>query len=275
MTNALKVMYTMGKKEITEIIRYKDWILGFIIFPIIFPLMYILSAIGLVGPNKSGIQGFVEATGTNNYIGFIVIGSMLYMIVNMTMWNLGTFLRMEQQRGTLESLWICPVKKFNILLGGTTGVFIMSFIYLVVSMIEYLLIYKIHFTGNLFEWIILFLILMPSVLGFGIIFASLVLWLKETNVAVMLARGLVMIFCGISFPIVVMPNWMQGISKVFPFTFGINAAREIMLNNGNLYSAREDIFWCIAIGGIYFLVGRIIFILVEKKVRYEGSLEKF
>ncbi|SHE48546.1 ABC transporter permease [Clostridium fallax] len=275
MTGTLKTIYAIGKKEVTEMIRYRDWIISLIIWPLIFPLMYILSALGLSGPDKSGLKEFTEITGISDYIGFIVIGAMVYMIVNLTMWNFGTFLRMEQQRGTLESLWICPIKRFNILLGGGVFNMLLSLLYVAVSMIEYSLIYNINFTGNIFQWVILFLVLIPGILGFGAAFASLVLWLKEANVAVMFARGLVMIFCGLSFPIVVMPQWMQYISKIFPFTFGINAAREVMLNNRSLFDVREDILWCLISGFIYFLIGRILFYFVEKKVKTEGSLERF
>ena len=65
--------------------------------------------------DKVGLNTFTAAAGTNNYIGFIVVGTMAWMWVNITMWEFGTYLRQEQMFGTLESNWLCPIKKFDFL----------------------------------------------------------------------------------------------------------------------------------------------------------------
>lgn len=271
----IKTIKNIGKKEFLELIRYKDWIINMLIWPVIFPLLYILSAVALAGKDGSGLKNFEALTGTTDYKSFILIGSMVYMWVNMTMWSFGTFLRQEQKKGTLESLWICPIKKFDILLGGASITVIRSALYVLVSLLEYKILYGTQFQGGILEWIVIFIVLLPGVIGIGAIFSCLVLWVKEANVAVMLVRGLVMALCGISFPIIIMPNVLQGVSKCLSFTFGIEAARGIMLNGLGILGVKEDLIKCLLVGIIYIIIGRISFYFVERKVRIEGSLSRF
>lgn len=160
-------------------------------------------------------------------------------------------------------------------MGGALVSLISSFLMLIVSMLEYKFIYNISFKGNILQYILLFLVMIPGVYGFGSIFASLVLWAKETSAAVQLIRGIIMIFCGISFPAAFMPLWMQSISKALPFTFGISAARSIMIQGAGILGAITDLLWCFVIGLLFLLLGRLCFVLVEKKVRNSGSLERF
>jgi ABC-2 type transport system permease protein len=145
----------------------------------------------------------------------------------------------------------------------------------VVSMLEYRFIYGIHFTGNIFLWLLMFLVMTPAVYGMGMLFSSIVLWLKEVNAVVNLVRGAMMVLCGITFPASVMPGWMQILSKALPFTFGLQAVRTVMVNGGTLKNASFDILMCLAEGTVLFLIGRIVFGRIEKKVKISGSLERF
>jgi ABC-2 type transport system permease protein len=265
----------VAKKDLIQVIRYPAWMVRLVIWPLIFPLLYILSALGMAGPDHSGLAAFKNVTGTDSYMGFIVIGTMAWMWVNTTMWGFGTYLREEQTRGTLESNWLCPIKRFDLLMGGALVSALQAVFITIVSMLEYRYIYGIHFTGNALSWILIFLIMMPGVYGLGAVFASLVLWVKETNALVQLVRGSITILCGITFPILIMPQWMQIISKILPFTFGISAGRTVMINGGSIISASSDIFACLAEGIILLILGRLCFAGVENKVRKSGSLERF
>lgn len=262
-------------KEMTLLMRYPTWIIELIIWPILFPLVYILSALGMAGPDQSGLVAFKSATGTTSYMGYIMIGTMVWNWVNITMWTFGSFLRDEQMRGTLESNWLCPINRFDLLLGGGLSTLLQSFIMTLVSVIEYKLIFRVSFTGNILYWLLIFIILTPSVYGLGMLFASVILWLKQANAAVNLVRGIIMIICGITFPVSVMSESLQIISKFVPFTYGIEASRQIMVNGKSLTEAGFNIFMCIFEGVILLMLGRLAFRSIENKVRVSGSLERF
>lgn len=271
----LRTIYAVFLKEFIQTVRYPTWIIQFIIWPLVFPLLYIMSALGMAGPEHSGISVFQRSAGTENFIGFIVVGTMAWMWVNITMWNFGTYLREEQMRGTLESNWLCPINKFDMLIGGGLATLFLGAVITFVAVIEYRFIYGVHFTGNPLEWIFIFIIMMPGVYGMGTLFAGIILWLKEANAAVNVARGIMMIFCGITFPISVMPEWMRILSKGIPFTYGINAARQVMINGEGLSGAFYNISMCVIEGAAIFIMGRVLFAAIENKVKNSGSLERF
>lgn len=271
----IRTILAVMRREFIVIIRYPTWIIEVIIWPMIFPLLYILSAIGFAGPDKVGLSTFTSAAGTNDYRGFIVVGTMAWMWVNTTMWKFGTYLRQEQMFGTLESNWLCPIKKFDFLVGASIISMIEGLLMTVVSVVEYKFIYGIHFQGNPLTWMIMFIIMVPGVYGLGTIFASLVLWAKETNSAVNVVRGIMMMLCGITFPIAVTPNWMQRLAKLIPFTYGISATRQVMVNGDTLSSASHNILMCIFEGIILLILGRLAFMYTERRVKNIGALGRF
>lgn len=265
------------KKEIVQFVRYPTWIIPMLIWPLIYPFLYILPGLSMAGPDGSGFQQFNSMANTNSFTGFIVIGTMVWMWANMTMWTFGTLIRSEQMRGTLESNWLCPIKHVDLLIGGAIVSIIINIVTIVISILEYKFIYGIHFTGNILSWLICFLVIVPGIYGFGAIFASLVLWFKETGAAVQIIRGFITIFCGISFPIMVLPDSLKFISDILPFTYGITLSRDVMLNGLSIFSreALANIIPALFIGTILLVLGRICFLKVERKVKNEGSLERF
>jgi ABC-2 type transport system permease protein len=270
-----RTIMTIMRKQFILLVRYPTWVIELIIWPLIFPLIYIMSAKGFAGPDRSGIGTFTAAAGTQNYVGFIVVGTMAWMWVNTTMWSFGTYLREEQMLGTLESNWLCPVKKVDFLIGAALVSVMEAALICIVSMLEYRFIYGIAFTGNIFMWILVFLIMIPGVYGLGSMFASLVLWAKESAAAVQLVRGIMMILCGITFPIDITPSWMQTLAKGIPFTYGISAARQLMVNGDSIIQSSHNIIMCVVEGVILLILGRIAFYYTEQRVKNQGSLGRF
>jgi ABC-2 type transport system permease protein len=89
------------------------------------------------------------------------------------------------------------------------------------------------------------------------------------------ARGIIMIACGITFPILVLPNWLKVISYTIPFTHGIEAARKIMLNGYTISQALEPIMYTIIIGLVYVLIGYLFFKYLEHVAKVKGSFDRY
>ncbi|MFD3156158.1 ABC transporter permease [Haloimpatiens sp. FM7330] len=271
----IRTILAVMRRQFTIMVRYPTWVIQLIIWPLIFPLIYIMSAVGFAGPDGAGLATFNAAAGTNNFVAYIVVGTMAWQWVNITMWNFGTYLRDEQMLGTLESNWLCPINKFDFLIGAGLVDILKSILIIIISMLEYRFIYGINFTGNVLYWGLIFIVMFPGVYGLGSIFASLVLWAKETGAAVQLVRGIMMMLCGITFPIAIMPIWMQNLAKTLPFTYGISAARQIMVNGQSVYEASYNILLCLIEGIILLILGRVAFMYTEKRVKNQGALGRY
>lgn len=271
----LRALGAVAWKSLTIFLRYPSWFIAMIIWPVIFPAGYLLTGRALAGPDGSSLAIFQQATGIQDFIGYIAIGTTVWMWQNMVLWNVGNALREEQLQGTLESNWMTPTWRFSFVLGNSVAQFVTMFIFLIVSLLEFTLLLGVRFQGNPFLVLLMFLASIPSVYGIGITFASLVVYAKEASSFVFLVRGLVMIFCGITFPVGVLPGWMQAVAAWLPPTYVIRGLRGAMLLGLNFQELRSDFFALLAFGLIWLVVGFVCFNRTERRARQTGALGQF
>lgn len=271
----LHAFWAIVRKDWLNFVRYPSWVLALFIWPIIFPLSYLLTARALSGTDGSGLARFQAATGLKDYVGYIAIGTIIWMWQNIVLWNVGGTLRNEQLRGTLESNWLSPTWRFAFLLGSSIPQFVSMFMFLTVSAIEFALFLGVRFQGNLWLTLLVILAAIPSIYGLGFAFASLVITAKEVNAFVFLVRGIVMIFCGITFPVTLLPAWMQSIATWLPQTYIIHAVRSAALSTDGFAAIAPDLK-ALALFGLFWLtVGYVLFNWMERRARRSGSIGQY
>lgn len=271
----LRLLGAVARREWLYIVRYPTWIISLFIWPVIFPLAYILSARALSGPDGSGLAVFVARTGVSDYLGYIVVGTTIWMWQNVTLWNVGYALRNEQVRGTLETNWMSPAWRFAFLLGPSLVHMLSMAIFLSVSALEFGLIFGVRLNGDPLLALLLILLFSPSIYGLGMAFASLVIAAKEANNFVFLVRGLVMVFCGVTFPISVLPGWMQGVAALLPQTYMMRSFRAAALMNASFQDLLPDILALAGFGVFWLLAGYLLFNRMERHARRTGALGQY
>ena len=271
----LRSLLAVVRKEWLIFIRYPSWIIALFIWPIIFPLGYILTARALSGVDGSGLAQFQANTGLSDYVGYIAIGTTIWMWQNIVLWNVGFSLRNEQLRGTLESNWLSPTWRFAHLLGSSFPQLFSMFIFLTISALEYIFLFGVNFQGSLWLALLVVLTAIPSIYGLGFAFASLVITAKEANAFVFLVRGIVMIFCGITFPISLLPTWMQPLTNWLPQTYIIRAMRSATLSNAGLGAISHDLGMLLIFGLLWLTVGYVAFNWMERRARQTGAIGQY
>ena len=109
------------RKEWLHFMRYPTWVFAMLIWPVIFPAMYIFGARALAGPDGSGLAMFPAPGREMDFIGYIAVGTTVWMWQNTVLWGVGFALRDEQMRGTLESNWLTPTFRFSFLIGNSVS----------------------------------------------------------------------------------------------------------------------------------------------------------
>ena len=255
--------------------RYPSWVIALFIWPLIFPMMYILTARALSGPDGSGLAVFMKTTGASDFIGYIVIGTTVWMWQNIVLWDVGFSLRNEQMRGTLESNWLSPTWRFSYLLGHTGPQIISMLMFIGITALEFGLIFGVKLHGSVWMILLVMLAAIPSIYGLGFAFASLVITVKEANAFVFLLRGLVMIFCGITFPISLLPGWMQSIAKWMPQTYLIHGMRAAAFSNAGITELLPDLIPLLLFGTFWLVVGYSTFLWMERRARRTGAIGQY
>jgi ABC-2 type transport system permease protein len=271
-----RALFAVTHKNWLIFTRYPNWFMVFIIWPVLFPLGYIFTAKALGGPEGSALASFEALTGTRNYLAYIVIGSTFYMWLNITLWDVGFQLRQEQMRGTLESNWLAPVSRLSLLVGGSLLSLGTSLFFLLVTTVEFRLFFGVNLaSGNIGLLLLVLLLTALAVYGIGFAFASLVLRFREANAMVFLVRGIFMVFCGITYPLAVMPEWMQGIAAFLPLTYAIQALRDISLSGAGLGVIAPDLVKLAAFATVLPVLGILAFYAMERRARRTGSLGQY
>jgi ABC-2 type transport system permease protein len=272
----LRALLTIARKDWTIFRRYPSWVLSIFIWPVLFPFGYIFSAKALGGPDGQALDSFARLTGTADYVSYIVVGSVLWMWLNMTLWDLGMLLREEQMRGTLESNWLCPTWRVSLLLGGGLVKLAIALLFMSVALLEFRLVFGVRVLGgNLPLALLVLLLIIPTIHGIGVAFASLVLRFKEANAMVFLVRGVFMIFCGITFPVAVLPGWMQGVASALPLTYAIRDIRAAVLAGATLADLQGDLIVLAIFALVTPALGYGLFYLTERRARRVGDLGQY
>ena len=271
----LRAFQAILRREWRIFTRYPSWMIALFIWPLIFPMMYILTARALSGPDGSGLAVFMQKTGASDFIGYIVIGTTVWMWQNIVLWDVGFSLRNEQMRGTLESNWLSPTWRFSYLLGHTGPQIISMLMFIGITALEFGLIFGVKLHGSVWMILLVMLAAIPSIYGLGFAFASLVITVKEANAFVFLIRGLVMIFCGITFPISLLPGWMQAVAKWLPQTYLIHGMRAAAFSNAGITELLPDLIPLLLFGTFWLIVGYSTFLWMERRARRTGAIGQY
>ena len=271
----VQAFWAVVRREWTIFVRYPSWIIALLIWPVIFPMGYILTARALSGTNGIGLATFQRTTGLDEYVGYIAVGTMIWMWQNIVLWNIGGSLRNEQLRGTLESNWLSPTWRFSYLLGASVPQLVSMLMLMFVATLEYIFLFNVQFEGSLWLSLLVILFAIPSVYGLGFAFASLVITMKESNAFVFLVRGIVMVFCGITYPIAMLPDWMQTVSKWLPQTYIIHGVRTAALSAEGLSGITLDLQMLAIFGVIWLAIGYLLFNRMERRARKTGAIGQY
>lgn len=271
----LRALIAVARREWIIFRRYPSWVVALFIWPIIFPASYILSARALAGPDGSGLATFQRLAGTSDYLGFIAIGTLVWMWQNIVLWNVGFALREEQLRGTLESNWLSPSWRYSFLIGSSMTQMIAMVIFFLAAIAEFTLVFGVRLHGNGWLALLVMLAAIPSIYGLGFAFASLVITAKEANAFVFLVRGFVMVFCGITFPLAVLPGWMQGVAGWIPPTYVIHGVRAALLADAGLEALLPDLQALLLWGAFWLVAGYLVFRWMERRARKTGAIGQY
>ena len=269
-------LLAVAHKEWLIFRRYTGRLANMLIWPILFPLGYIFSARALSGPDGSQVAAFGAVAGTTDYISFLAIGSTFYMWLNVTLWSVGFSLREEQLRGTLESNWLCPVWRISIMLGGALTRLGTMLVFLLITAAEFWLFFGINLLqGQPLLMGLIVLLTIPSIYGFGIGFGALVLRFKEANALVFIVRGIFLVFCGTTYPLAVLPDWMQAVAAWLPLTYTIHAIRALGSPSASFADIAFDAQRLVVFGVLLPVFGFLAFRMTEQRARRTGSLGQF
>jgi ABC-2 type transport system permease protein len=174
--------------------------------------------------------------------------------------------------GVMESNWLTPVPRLLILVGHSlTNLFVTTITSLIMLFICRL-VFNFRPTGDVLHTVLAIIPMLIGLYGFGFAFAAVVLIMREANTMVDLSSWLLQVFSGADFPITVLPKWLLPISLLLPLTYGLDAARGLLLKTNTLLSINTEVTLLIVFMFVMLWFGAWIFARLERRVRTLGTL---
>jgi ABC-2 type transport system permease protein len=180
--------------------------------------------------------GTSELQGAPSYFDFAVVGIIVTVVIGATTTQLAARVRQEQLAGTLEALFIQPLKTAEVAL-GLVG---LPFLFAIVRAAFYLAVASIFLGLDVSDasWFGAALILAvtgAAMGGIGIAAGAFVLVAKRGEALtgmVLLAMGFV---SGAVFPVSVLPEWIQPLGEIVPTRFAFDGLRMALFEGTGWY----------------------------------------
>jgi len=262
------------RKQVRHLIRYP----GEMVFLFIIPyfLTGLLVAMGVSVGGQDAFGNFAVQTGSSlNPVVFLMIGSGVWMISWIVLEGIGTSLRDEQMKGTLEQNFLAPINRFLLLVGqALSQIVITSLLFGGVIVASVLLLEPRGALGLILAFGILMIGLIP-LFGLGFVFAALVIRFKEPYAFTQAANVLFAVLTGTFYNVTLLPYWAQYVSTAIPQTIVIQNMRLAVESVQGLIGAYGTIFILLAMALIYPFLGYSMFKQFERRAKVTGDLSKF
>lgn len=272
----LRAFGAAGMKEWRLLRRYPSMFLGFLFWPIVLPLAYVLQARAYSGDSQAALDAFARNTGTTQIAGFLFLGWATYMWISMILWGPGTSLRTEQIRGSLEALFLTPVSRLVILFGPLVSQVAWAiWMFGIVGSVLVVFFGVSIGPGEALRALGVILVAVPALYGLGALFAAVVLRFGEVQAMVQGVRGVFTVFCGMSFPIAILPEWAHRVALTLPPTYLIGDLRSVLLGSSSLVGTIPDLAILLGLGTVISALAVIAFKRTERHARRGGSLAQY
>ena len=265
-----------GLKEWRLLRRYPSMFLGFLFWPIALPLAYVFQARGYAGDSQAALDAFAARSGTVEVAGFLFLGWAAYMWISMILWGPGTALRTEQVRGSLEALFMTPASRLVILFGSVVSQVVWALWMFAIVAATMTLVFGVDLAlASALRAVAVIGLAVPALYGLGALFAAVVLRFGEVSALVQTVRGVFTVFCGMSFPIVVLPEWGRAVAMALPPTYLIADLRQVLLAGSGLAELVPDLAILLSLGLLLCALAVVAFRRTERYARRGGSLASY
>jgi ABC-2 type transport system permease protein len=260
-------------------IAKKDWLHFFryplnALFRVIEPIAWLTPVyfLGRSFAGSNGSSGFAAYTGTDDYMSFILVGTVLANYIAAVFWGMGFALKSEMDSGVLETNWMAPVPRLLFLAGQTLASLAITTVNSLGMLALAWLLFGFQVSGNLLSAALALVPMLVALYGFGFAFAAIVLLLKEANTLIDVSNYLISMLSGSQFPVNVLPRFLLPLSLAIPLTYGFDAVRGNLLGTQTLLPLDQELAVLVLFMIITVPLGYLIFKRIERHCKQLGTL---
>jgi len=255
------------------VIRYVS-LQGLVAFNLAVPFFFVLTS--WIVSKIMGVQSVFWDHQEANYLSFVIVGFAFQSFIMSTIFGGGHAMRGEQEHGTAELVFVTPANKVSWLLGKMLGNLIFSFISFFFVILSGIILFGFRSEAppNVPTATLSILLTMIAMTSFGFIFAGLCFLAKREEELTQVIWPLMTFFCGLAFPIEILPLWGQTIARLIPLTYGVDITRRALLLGVGVsdVTVLTELGILAAQTVVLLPIGAILFAKLEKAAKRSGTL---
>jgi len=264
------------RKEWQVMLRYWPNLVATIAQTILLPLVYWAQAEGFRGDSAAATAAFAQRSGTDSVAGFIYLGWAVFMWITTTIWGPGSSLRKERMQGSLETLFLTRVSRFTVLFAPSVTQLVPAALQFVAVGLMLRLVFGVPIgAAEIATGVAVVLASIPVLSALGALINVCVLRVRDSNGINSALRGLIGLLCGITYPVAVLPGWVQPISNALPVTEVLDTLRSAVLSAAPLSAVWGRALTLLATGLAIGLVAIVLMRLTWASIKRTGRLGQF
>jgi len=264
MRNQLVGLFGIVERNVYLTKRYFLWDLAFMVWTIANTLTIVFIARGLnLGP-----------AAVNRAETALLIGAVIWAFLGIIFEFMTETVAWERWEGTIEYTFMAPLSRFVHLGGQGAYAVLYGLIRATILFFAVAAIIGVHAPGaNYLAAFALLAIGSLSFIGVGIMTSVLPLVSPEKGAQLgFIAQGVMLVVSGVYYPVSVMPEWMQWISKISPATYVLRGDRASILSGVGV--AWADVWPLLIIAVLATPIGLAIFHGGERYAKKHGKLKR-
>ncbi|MFC1548574.1 ABC transporter permease [Candidatus Omnitrophota bacterium] len=267
----LKKILVFLKKDLKIELSYKLSVLLRGLSVILFCLVFFFLARMVEG---ASIKMLAKYKG--NYFSFALIGMAFYSFFAILLNSFSSRLREEQLTGTLEAIFLAPVRLPTLLAGITSFSLVRGMLNMLLFFLVgvFLLGAKISLS-NVPIFLLVFVLSVMSFLSIGIIASSFILVFKRGNPINWLLENIFLLAGGVLYPVSVLPEWVRKISDILPITYALRAFRGLLIPGADTTGLSTQITALFVSVLVLFPLAVLSFSVAVRVVKQRGTLSQY
>ena len=216
----------------------------------------------------------VFATGGGNAI-YFALGNALQLTANAGIFGVIATVANEREFGTLPILLGSPANRLVTFLSRASVNVIDGVLTVAIGLVLTAVVFRIDVShGNVPLLALCIVVISFTTAGLGLLFGSLGLVMRDAIVVANILYYLLLVFCGINFPVSRLPAALQVVAYALPLTRGVEAARQAVAG-ASLGDVAGLLAGEIAVGVAYAFVGYLLFRAFEGYARRGGLQDAY
>jgi ABC-2 type transport system permease protein len=207
------------------------------------------------------------------WISFIAIGNALQTLSWNTVFSVINITGHDKWDGTLPLVLATPASRFPLFIGRAMMHVLDGLLSVAISFLFAAFLFGVDFSqANVLALAITVFLTSFTMSGYGLLIGGFSFYFRDPLIFANIFTFVLLIFCGVNFPVQYLPQPLQTFSYAFPLTYGVTAARSAIAG-----APFSEISWTLGqqliVGLGSMILGFIFFQAFERKARKTGKME--